>query len=92
MKKKGELKVKVSVRRRRGFKGPVTVGLPLPPGVTGIAARPLTIPANKSDGVLAVKAEASATQGALSNMVVRAQMDFDGTAEVDAPVSLKVVP
>jgi len=25
-------------------------------------------------------------------MVLRAQMDYQGTAEVDAPISLKVVP
>ena len=84
--------MKVNVRRRSGFAGPVSIGLPLPPGVAGIKAKPLTIPANKNDGVVAITADATATPGPLANMVLRAQMDFQGTAEVDAPISLKVVP
>jgi hypothetical protein len=88
----GQISVKVNVRRRSGFTGPVTIGLPLPPGVTGIKAKPLTLPANKTDGVVAITADATATPGSLANMVLRAQMDYQGTAEVDAPISLKVVP
>jgi hypothetical protein len=70
----------------------VTIGVPLPPGVKGIAAKALTIPENKSSGGLAITADTSAAPGPLANMVVRAQMDFDGKAEVDAPIDLKVVP
>jgi hypothetical protein len=90
--KGGGISVNVNVRRRAGFTGPVTIGLPLPPGVAGIKAKPLTIPANKNDGVVAITADATATPGPLENMVLRAQMDFQGTAEVDAPIGLKVVP
>ena len=39
-----------------------------------------------------ITAKPNATPGPLANMVVRAQMDFEGKAEVDAPISLKVVP
>jgi hypothetical protein len=96
--KGGELKrgtrldVKVKVRRSRGFKGPVTVGLPLPPGVTGLKAEAVSIPAAKSDAVLTIAAERSAAPGAVANLVIRGAADFEGKAEVDAPITLKVVP
>lgn len=92
LKKGGKLSVKVDVKRRRGFAGPVTLALPLPPGVKGIAAMPVTIDAKKNSGVVAVTAEAGAPTGPLANMVIRAEMDFQGKAEVDAPISLKIVP
>ena len=85
LKKGGRLEVKLTVKRNRGFKGPLTVGLPLPAGVKGIKADPITIVAGKKDGVLVITADASATQGPLPNMVARAEIDFDGKAEVDAP-------
>ena len=86
------LDVKVKVRRRRGFRGPVTLGLPLPSGVAGIKADATTIPANKTEGVLTIAADQSATQGAIANLVVRGAAKFEGKAEVDAPISIKVVP
>jgi hypothetical protein len=91
--KRGEkLDVKVRVRRTREFKEPVTLGLPLPPGVTGINAEAVTIPASKTDGVLSVVADKAATQGAIANLVVRGSADFEGKAEVDVPISIKVIP
>jgi hypothetical protein len=96
--KKGELKLgarlelRVKLRRARGFRGPVTLNLPLPPGVTGIKAAPATISAAKTEGVLTIVADKSATQGAIANLVVRGAAEFEGKAEVDAPISIKVVP
>jgi hypothetical protein len=92
LKKGSQISVKVDVKRRRGFAGPVTLGLPLPPGVKGVAAKPVTIPANKTSGVIAVTADAAAPTGALANVVIRAEMEFQGKAEVDAPIDLKIVP
>ena len=92
LKKGSQISVKVDVKRRRGFTGPVTLGLPLPPGVQGIDAKPVTVPAGKNSGVLLITAKPNASPGPLANMVVRAQMDFEGKAEVDAPIGLKVVP
>jgi hypothetical protein len=92
LKRGARLEVKVKVRRTRGFKGPVIVNLPLPPGVAGIKAEPVTIAAGKTDGVLAIAADKSAPPGAIENLVVRGSADFEGKAEVDAPISLKVVP
>ncbi len=86
------LDVKVNVRRARGFKGPVTLTLPLPPGATGIKAEAVTIPAGKTDSVFTIAADKSAPAGPIANLVVRGSAEFDGQAEVDAPISIKVVP
>jgi hypothetical protein len=72
--------------------GRVTLILPLPPGLQGIDAQPVTVPAGKNSGVIVITAKPNAPPGPLANMVVRAQMDFEGKAEVDAPIVLKVVP
>ncbi|MFO0918290.1 MAG: hypothetical protein U0872_08250 [Planctomycetaceae bacterium] len=91
--KKGQKnEVKVTVNRQNGFAGPVTVSLPLPPGVTGVKAEPIVIPADKNEGVLVIETAADAPEAALANMVVHVAAQFEGDAAVDAPVTLKVVP
>jgi hypothetical protein len=92
LKRGARLDVKVTVRRAKGFKGPVTLGLPIPPGAAGIKADPVTIPADKADGVLTLVADKSATPGPVGNLVVRGSAEVEGLAEVDAPISVKVVP
>jgi hypothetical protein len=92
LKKGGQIPVKIDVKRRKGFTGPVTLGLPLPPGLKGIEAKPVTVPASKTSAVVLITAGPSAPPGPLANLVVRAQMEFEGKAEVDAPIRLKIVP
>jgi len=89
--KRGEkLEVKVTVNRANGFAGPVTLSLPVPPGVAGIAAEPVTIPADKNEGVLVITAAGDATMGQLANMVVRASMEFNGPASIDQAIPVNV--
>lgn len=64
--------------------------LPLPPGVTGVTADTVQIPADKTEVTIPIKASADATEGDLANMVVRAKAAFQGEALVDAPIKLKV--
>lgn len=90
LKKTETLDIKVAVNRLNGFAGPVTLELPLPPGVAGLSAEPVTIPADQKDAVLKVVASETATEGQLANMVVRANMQFQGEAIVDEPVTIKV--
>lgn len=90
IKKGGKLDVKVTVKRINGFTGPVTLSLPLPPGIKGISAAPVTIPADKTTGTLTIQAAGDATTGQLANMVIRGTMSFDGKAAVDSPITLKV--
>jgi hypothetical protein len=92
VKKGGKNEVKVTINRQNGFAGPATITLPLPPGVAGVKAEPVTIPADKNEGVLVVEAAADAPEAQLANMVVRASAQFEGEAAVDAPVALKVIP
>jgi hypothetical protein len=90
LKRGAKLDVKVTVKRINGFAGPVTLTLPLPPGVIGLSAKPVTIPADKTTGFLSVQAAGDATEGQLANLVIRATMDFEGKAAVDAPIKVKV--
>lgn len=92
VKKGGKNEVKVTITRQNGFAGPATITLPLPPGVAGVKAEAVTIPADKNEGVLVIEAAGDAPEGAPANMVVRVTSEFDGEAAVDAPVTLKVVP
>lgn len=84
------LEVKTTVTRTNGFAGPVTLSLPLPPGVVGLSAPAVTIPADKNEGVLMIAAAGDATLGQLANMVVRASMEFNGPAAIDQPLAINV--
>ena len=90
IKRGAKIEIKVTVNRANGFAGPVTLTLPVPPGVKGLSAQPVTVAADKKEGVLTVQAAGDATEGALANMVVRATMEFNGKAAVDQPITLKV--
>jgi hypothetical protein len=90
IKRGANIEVKVTVTRANGFTGPVTLSLPLPPGVAGLTAPEVTVPADKNEGTLVITAAAEATEGQLANMVVRAKMDFNGPAEIDQPIALNV--
>lgn len=91
LKRGSKIEVKVTVKRVNGFTGPVTLSLPLPPGVKGLSAPAVTIPADKSDGVFVINAAGDATEGQLKNMVIQGMSNFDGEqAAVDVVVALKV--
>jgi len=90
VKRGANLEVKATVTRTNGFTGPVTLSLPLPPGVVGLAAPPVVIPADKNEGTLVIQAAGDATMGQLANMVVRASMEFNGPASIDQPIALNV--
>jgi len=91
LKQGGKLDVKVTLERKNGFKGPVTLELPLPPGIKGISAAGVTIPADKKEGVISIQAAADAPEAQLANMVVRGSMEFNGKAAIDVPVAIKVI-
>lgn len=60
----GKLEVKVTVQREKNFSGPITLSLPLPPGVEGLKAAPVTVPADQNEGVLVIEAEGSVATAA----------------------------
>ena len=89
--KRGQsIDVKATIKRLNNFKGAVELSLPLPPNVKGISAAAVSIPADKTEGILKIQAAADATEGQLNYMVVQAKADFQGDARVDAPITLKV--
>ena len=90
LKKGAAIDVKATIKRVNGFKGPVELTLPLPPGVKGVTAATVKIPADKTAGTIQIKAAADATEGDLANLVVQAKADFQGTALVDTAIKLKV--
>jgi hypothetical protein len=87
IKRGATLEVKATITRTNGFVGPVTLSLPLPPGVAGLTAAP-----DKNEAQFVISAGGDATMGALANMVVRASMAFEGEAAVDTPIALTVAP
>lgn len=90
LKKGAAIEVKATIKRINNFKGPIELTLPLPPGVKGVTAETVQIPADKTEATLSIKASAEATEGDLANLVVQAKADFQGEALVDAPIKLKV--
>jgi len=90
--KRGEkLEVKVTIQRVNNFAGPVTLEIAPPPGVVGLTAEKVTIPADKTEGVITVTASGDATEGAIANAVVRASAEFDGAvAASDGAVAISV--
>lgn len=92
LKKGSKIDIKVTVNRINGFQGPVTLTIPFPPGFAGLTSEFVTIPADQTEGVITIRASADATEGDIANLVVRAVSEFDGRAEVDIPVAVKVTP
>ena len=92
LKRGANVEVKVTLNRANGFAGPATLSLPLPPGVAGLAAPEVTIPADKNEGTLVIAATGDATMGQIPNLVVRASMEFNGPAAIDQPVTINVQP
>jgi len=90
LKRGANIEVKATINRANGFAGPVELSLPLPPGVTGVTAAPVTIPADKNEGTLVIQAGGEATMGQLANMVIRASMDFNGPSAIDQPLAVNV--
>lgn len=90
VKKGATVEVKVTVTRMNGFTGPVNVNLALPPGVTGLSAPQVTIPAGMNEGTLVVTAAGDAPEGAIANLFVRGTADWNGPASADGAVGITV--
>ncbi|TWT40715.1 Chromosome partition protein Smc [Thalassoglobus neptunius] len=90
--KPGEsLEIPVTVTRRNGFAGPLTLTIFPTTDQSPLACDPVEIPADQTTATLTVRATESASAGKVSNVVVRATMEFSGTAEVDEPVEIEIV-
>jgi hypothetical protein len=91
LKKGQKLDIKVVVKRAKGFTGPVTVALDLPPGTKGVGATPITIPADKTEGNLIVTAAGDAAEGAVQYLALRGTGDMNGSkVGADQAITVKV--
>ena len=90
LKRGAKLEVKVAVNRINGFNGPVTLELAPPPGVVGLKAAPVAVPADQKEATVVVEAAGDATEGQLANVTIRAAAEFNGKTSVDAVIPVKV--
>lgn len=84
--------VKVSVNRVNAYKGPVTLKLTAPRGLTGLTAADVAVPADKNEGVLVIACAGNVPAGDKTFCTVRGVCSVNNQAiTVDAPVTVKVV-
>ncbi|MFM7055535.1 MAG: hypothetical protein ACKO2P_01290 [Planctomycetota bacterium] len=92
VRKGASIAVKVTATRKADYKGPYSLNLVLPPGITALKADTVQIPAEQTEATLTITAAADAAPADIANAVIRATADLNGrTAATDVPVTLKVV-
>jgi len=85
------IEIPIKVQRRNGAAESVKLTLRLPPGIAGVTAEEVELPADQTDAKLVVQAAADATVGNHANVVVRATTPFNGSeTEVHLPIPLNV--
>lgn len=92
IKRNEAVEIKVAVKRREGFTGPVTASLALPPNVGGLTAEPVTLPPDQTEASLKITATGDAPEGDVPFPAIRTIADHNGPVQIDVPVALKVVP
>ena len=91
IKRGAEMKIPVTIKRRNGFEGPVTLGLKLPAAITGVDAPEITVAADQSAGELVVRANAEASVGNHAHVAILAKAKFhDKDVEVHQRIPLNV--
>jgi hypothetical protein len=86
----GEVEVLVKVNRLYNFEGPFEVKLVMPPGVKGLEADAVTVPAGASEVRLVIRAEPGAAVGPRNNLIVRAVGMFNGKVPTTQETKLSV--
>ena len=92
VKKGGTMAVKVTATRKNDYKGPLTLTLVLPDGVTSLKADAVQLAADQTEATLNITAAADAAPGDIANAVIRGTGDIGGRqAATDVPVALKII-
>lgn len=91
IKQGGNLELTVKVERQHGFAGPVSLALQTSESIPGLEAAVVEIPADQTQAKLIVQAAGETPEGGLVFPAVRATVDFNGPALIEAPVTLSVV-
>lgn len=74
----GQTELVVRVARQYKFSGEFKVQVVLPPGVTGVSAAEVTIPAGQDEAKLVLAAPAGTNPGGRNNLVVKATAMYNG--------------
>jgi hypothetical protein len=85
-----QVEVPVRVARRFGYDGEFKVQLVLPPGVKGVEAAEVSIPAGKDEAKLVIRVPADSMPGSRGNLTVRAVALFNGKVPTNHEVKLNV--
>ena len=84
------LEIVVSITRRNGFDGPVSVSLAAPENLK-LSAAPLTLSRELTQAKLVIQSASDSTVGAAAQVYVRAVATAGGEAlEVEEPVALTI--
>jgi len=86
----GQQELTVKVVRQHGFGGEFKVSLVIPPGIKGVEAADVTIPAGADEAKLVLKAPAGAMPGGRANLVVKAVAVWEGKTPVTHETKLNV--
>jgi hypothetical protein len=86
----GQEELTVRIKRRYNYEGEFKVQLVLPPGVKGVEAAEVTIPAGKDEAKLVLRAAADATPGNRANLLVRATALYKGQVPTPHEAKLNV--
>lgn len=91
IKRGAQIEIPVTLARRGGATGPVKLDLRIPPGITGVTAAEVEVPADAKDAKIIIQANAEASEGNHAGVVVRARITVGKqVVEVHQPIPLNV--
>jgi hypothetical protein len=90
IKQGGQFDLLVRVNRLQDYDGEFKVSLVLPPGVQGVSADPVTIPAGKNEVKLVLRAGTGVTPGQRQNLIVRAIATVNGNVPLTHETKINV--
>ncbi|MFO0948403.1 MAG: hypothetical protein U1D30_21195, partial [Planctomycetota bacterium] len=87
-----EVAIPVTINRVNGFEGPLDLELTVPPGIAGIAAAKVTVPAADKVGTVKITVAGDVPVGDKSNITIRGTAKVgERNVTVDEPIVLKVI-
>jgi hypothetical protein len=90
IKQGGQFDLVVKVNRLQDYDGDFKVSLVLPPGVQGVSAEPVTIPAGQNEAKLVLRVGAGVAPGPRQNLIVRAIATVNGAVPLTHETKINV--
>ncbi len=93
VKRGAAIELAVTLTRRNGFEGPVTLAVRPPAGVAGLSAAETAVAGDQTTATLSLAAAADATEGKHGFVVVWARCEHGGKPlEIHQPITVQVQP